>query len=66
MADKLIDEYKTQQDMKELMYYARQAITEHIEEYAAAFAKKTNLNPDEIVMYVQYTLDGVKIWFEKK
>jgi hypothetical protein len=52
-------------DWKRLL---REDVNQHIEEFAAAFALKTQLDPTQIVMKVQAAsdTDGVyqKIWFE--
>jgi hypothetical protein len=45
-------------------------LNQHIEEFASAFAKRTDLPPDKIVMIVQQkiTENGLelRIWFEEK
>lgn len=39
----------------------------HIEEFAAAFIKRTNIPPDRAVMIMQIGLpEGIRIWFEER
>ena len=45
-------------------------LRQHMEEFAAAFCKYTNLPPDRVVMMIEqkYTERGFvqKVWFEEK
>ena len=54
-------------DMMKPMY---EGFNQHIEEFAAAFAKKTDLDPTQIEMVVsqEYGLNGFtqRIWFQPK
>jgi hypothetical protein len=58
--------YDIYNDLKNM----RDDLNLHMEEFAAAFAKKTNLDPSKIVMFVDQGLgfDGYiqRIWFEEK
>jgi uncharacterized protein (DUF849 family) len=42
-------------------------LTEHIEQMAAAYLKKTNLSPDDVVLVQSINQDGVvAYWIERK
>lgn len=48
----------------------REDVSQHIEEFACAFAKRTNLPADRIVMCHMLVWDGARLvnkyWFEEK
>jgi hypothetical protein len=53
--------------MSEIVNAQQESLAVHIESFAAAFIKLTNLPPDQIVMKVRHDYPGTQtIWFEKK